>query len=72
MACAEVKYTNKPKMSGEQALNKTILVVGGGVTGMTAALETAAAGFAVHLVEDWRTRRLGRQVAQAHPGSSGG
>ena len=64
MACAEVKYMNKPKMSGEQALNKTILVVGGGVTGMTAALETAAAGFAVHLVE--KTGALGGWAAKWH------
>ena len=64
MACAEVKYMNKPNMSGEQALNKTILVVGGGVTGMTAALETAAAGFAVHIVE--KTGALGGWAAQWH------
>ncbi len=64
MACAEVKYMNKPKMSGEQALNNTILVVGGGVTGMTAALETAAAGFAVHLVE--KTGALGGWAAKWH------
>ena len=41
-----------PTPSGEQPLNKNILVVGGGVTGMTAALETAAAGYPVHLVCD--------------------
>jgi quinone-modifying oxidoreductase subunit QmoB len=64
MACAEVKYMNKPKMSGEQALNKTILVVGGGVTGMTAALETAAAGFQVHIVE--KTGALGGWSAKWH------
>jgi len=45
MACAEVKFMTKPNMSGEQQMTKDILVVGGGVTGMTAALETAAAGF---------------------------
>ena len=50
MACAEIKFLNVPSPSTEQTLNKTILVVGGGVTGMTAALETAAAGYPVHLV----------------------
>ncbi|MBK5966067.1 heterodisulfide reductase [Thiocystis minor] len=52
MACAEVKFMTVPTPSGEQELNKNILVVGGGVTGMTAALETAAAGYPVHLVCD--------------------
>ncbi|MCB1817892.1 MAG: hydrogenase iron-sulfur subunit [Gammaproteobacteria bacterium] len=64
MACAEVKFMTKPKVSGEQALNKTILVVGGGVTGMTAALETAAAGFPVHIVE--KTGALGGWAAKWH------
>ena len=64
MACAEVKFMTKPHASGEQALNKTILVVGGGVTGMTAALETAAAGFSVHLVE--KTGALGGWAAKWH------
>jgi quinone-modifying oxidoreductase subunit QmoB len=52
MACAEIKFMNVPSPSGEQTLNRNILVVGGGVTGMTAALETAAAGYPVHLVCD--------------------
>ena len=64
MACAEVKFMSKPTPSGEQALNKNILVVGGGVTGMTAALETAAAGFDVHLVE--KTGELGGWAAKWH------
>ncbi|MGB5776085.1 MAG: FAD-dependent oxidoreductase, partial [Sedimenticolaceae bacterium] len=64
MACAEVKFMTKPSQSGEQALNKTILVVGGGVSGMTAALETAAAGFPVHLVE--KTGELGGWAAKWH------
>ncbi|MGB5563819.1 MAG: hydrogenase iron-sulfur subunit [Sedimenticolaceae bacterium] len=64
MACAEVKYMVKPHVSGEQTLVKTILVVGGGVTGMTAALETAAAGFPVHLIE--KTGELGGWAAKWH------
>ena len=51
-------------MSGEQQMTKNILVVGGGVTGMTAALETAAAGFPVHLVE--KTGELGGWAAKWH------
>lgn len=51
MACAEVKYMTLATSSGEQELNKNLLVVGGGVTGMTAAIEAADAGYPVHLVE---------------------
>jgi quinone-modifying oxidoreductase subunit QmoB len=60
MACAELKAMRKPAPSGEQELNKNILVVGGGITGMTAALEAAAAGYPVHLVE--KTGALGGAV----------
>ena len=68
MACAEIKFLSVPTRSTEQPLNKNILVVGGGVTGMTAALETAAAGYPVHLVESVRQagRDLGRAI-QARP-----
>ncbi|KAA6182032.1 hydrogenase iron-sulfur subunit [Thiohalocapsa marina] len=52
MACAEVRFMTVPSASGEQELNKTLLVVGGGVTGMTAALEAARAGYPVHLVAE--------------------
>ena len=51
MGCAEVKFMTKPSSSKEQELNKHLLVVGGGITGMTAALEAAAAGYPVHIVE---------------------
>ena len=51
MACAEVRFMTQPSPSGEQDLNKGILVVGGGFTGLTAALEIAAAGYSVHIVE---------------------
>ncbi len=50
MACAEVKFMNVPQPSGEQGLTRSILVVGGGVTGMVSALEAAKAGYQVHLV----------------------
>ncbi|MFH0945283.1 MAG: FAD-dependent oxidoreductase [Planctomycetota bacterium] len=48
----------------EEEIEKSILVVGGGVTGMTAALEAARAGYEVHLVE--RTFRLGGWLARQH------
>ncbi|MEN8176764.1 MAG: FAD-dependent oxidoreductase, partial [Pseudomonadota bacterium] len=64
MACAELKAMNAPSPSGEQELNRNILVVGGGVTGMTAALETAAAGYPVHLVE--KTGALGGHAADLY------
>lgn len=51
MSAAELRMMNKSSPSGEQGLNRRILVVGGGVTGMYAALEAAKAGYEVHLVE---------------------
>ena len=51
MACAELKYMSSPSHSGEQSLNKQIMVVGGGITGMSAALEAAAAGYPAHIIE---------------------
>jgi quinone-modifying oxidoreductase subunit QmoA len=44
-------------MAGVVATNETILVVGGGISGMTAALEAAETGKEVVLVE--KTRPLG-------------
>ncbi|MBU0499834.1 MAG: hydrogenase iron-sulfur subunit [Gammaproteobacteria bacterium] len=64
MACAELRTINKPSSSGEQSLNKNILVVGGGVTGMTASLEAAAAGYPVTLVE--KSGALGGHAALLH------
>jgi quinone-modifying oxidoreductase subunit QmoB len=52
MAAAEVKFMTVPHGSGEQELNKNLLVVGGGVTAMTSAIEAAKAGYPVHLVCD--------------------
>jgi quinone-modifying oxidoreductase subunit QmoB len=43
------KYEDRPPFM--EASDKGILVIGGGMTGMTAALEAAAAGFQVYLVE---------------------
>jgi len=49
-------------MSDEKAMSQTILVVGGGMTGMSAALEAAEAGHEVVLVE--KNPYLGGRVAQ--------
>jgi quinone-modifying oxidoreductase, subunit QmoB len=65
MASAEVRFMTVPQGSGEQPLNKNMLVVGGGVTGMTAALEAAAAGYQVTI---WwrRAAALGGHLAQLY------
>jgi quinone-modifying oxidoreductase subunit QmoB len=64
MACAEVRFVSVPAPSQEQALNRSILVVGGGVTGLTAATEAAKAGYQVSVVE--RSERLGGHAADLH------
>jgi heterodisulfide reductase subunit A len=51
-------------------INKTALVVGGGVAGMTSALGLADQGFKVHLVE--RTKRLGGHARKLHTTWRGG
>jgi len=48
----------------EETIEKSILVVGGGVTGLTAALEAANAGYDVQLVE--KSDQLGGWLAKQH------
>ncbi len=48
----------------EEPIDKGIMVVGGGITGMTAALEAAKAGYQVKVVE--KTGRLGGWLARQH------
>jgi len=57
MACAEVKRMKLPAGNPETGHNKRLLVVGGGISGMTAALEASRAGYQVVLVE--KTGSLG-------------
>jgi len=64
MGCAEVRFMEIPEPSGEQELNKHILVVGGGVTGMQAALEVAEAGYNATIVE--KAAQLGGHMAQVY------
>ena len=51
MAVAEVKYMKPPAANEKAEYNRHILVVGGGVSGMTSALEAAKAGYEVIIVE---------------------
>jgi len=64
MACAESKFQKLPQRSGEQELNKNILVVGGGISGMTAAIEAADAGYPAVIVE--KSGELGGVMGQLH------
>ena len=51
MGCAEVKKMKVPAGNVKEASSKRILVVGGGMSGMTAALAAAEAGYEAVLVE---------------------
>lgn len=52
MSCSKAKDTGIPEpFQAEEAYSKDVLVVGGGVAGMTAALEAARAGYQALLVE---------------------
>ncbi|MCO6413784.1 MAG: FAD-dependent oxidoreductase, partial [Thiogranum sp.] len=61
MSCAEAKHQKIPASAQEKGSNERILVVGGGVTGMTAAIEAARAGYPVTIVE--KTGQLGGAAA---------
>jgi quinone-modifying oxidoreductase subunit QmoB len=64
MACAEVKRMQLPAGNPSVGHNKRILVVGGGVSGMTAALEAAKTGYDVVVVE--KEKQLGGWAAKLH------
>ncbi len=51
MGCAKLEAMEPPEPYLVEDMSKTILVVGGGKTGLTAALEAAKAGYEVCLVE---------------------
>ena len=63
MACFESKFTTAPKPSGQQGRIDNVLIVGGGITGMTAAVEIAKAGYKATIVE--KTGALGGHLAGA-------
>ena len=62
MGCAEVKKMQVPAGNPNTGHNKRILVVGGGISGMTAALEAAKTGYDVVLVE--KEKQLGGWAAK--------
>jgi quinone-modifying oxidoreductase subunit QmoB len=62
MGCAEVKKMEVPHVNPSHGHNKRILVVGGGISGMTAAIEASKTGYEVLLVE--KTGALGGVAAQ--------
>ena len=64
MGCAEVKHMRQPSPNPGRGANKRILVVGGGFSGMTAALEAADAGYEVLLVE--KSGELGGWARRIH------
>ena len=64
MGCVKLKKMNAPEPFDDPGLSKTIMVVGGGITGMTAAKETANTGYDVVLVE--KEAELGGRVATMH------
>jgi quinone-modifying oxidoreductase subunit QmoB len=63
MAIAKAKKVSYIEPYKEE-INKTILVVGGGITGMTAALDSAKAGYEVCLVE--KSPALGGWMTRLH------
>ncbi len=64
MGCAEVKYMKIPESSDEQSLNRHLMVVGGGVSGLTSAIEAAKTGYKVDLVE--KSGELGGMVGKLY------
>jgi len=72
MACAEAKFMNLPTPNPEAAINRNILIVGGGVTGLTAAIEVSKAGYSATVVEKsmdlggWATK-LHRRIPNRYP-----
>ncbi len=64
MACARAKHVEIPDPYLEGEFNKAILVVGGGVAGMSAALASAKAGYETTLLE--KDADLGGFTAKLH------
>ncbi|MGE5668949.1 MAG: FAD-dependent oxidoreductase [Betaproteobacteria bacterium] len=62
MGCAEVKKMKVPAGNPNAATNRRILVVGGGMAGLTAALEAAETGYDAVVVE--KTGTLGGWAAK--------
>ena len=55
MACTRAKKTELPEPYKLENMSKTIMVMGGGIAGLTAAAEASAAGYKVLLIEKEET-----------------
>ena len=64
MACGEIKFMTIPEENPEHGTSSSLLVAGGGISGMTAAIEAARAGYDVILVE--KTSGLGGMTAKLY------
>ncbi|MEO5376337.1 MAG: FAD-dependent oxidoreductase [Magnetococcus sp. DMHC-6] len=64
MGCVKIKKMNPPEPFQDPSFSKDILVVGGGMAGMTTALEIAETGYKAILVE--QSGQLGGMVARMH------
>ena len=64
MGCVKLKKMNVPEPFMDAGFSKDILVVGGGVAGLTAAVEIAETGYNVVLVE--KSDALGGKLAKMH------
>ena len=64
MGLAKLNTTSVPKPYIPENVSEDILVVGAGITGLTAALEGAKAGYCVHLVE--KEEKPGGWATQLH------
>ena len=64
MGTAKAKKIELPAPHIEEETNRTVLVIGGGVSGMTAAIETAKAGYGAIIVE--KEAQLGGFMGKMH------
>ncbi|MBU0763487.1 MAG: FAD-dependent oxidoreductase [Bacteroidetes bacterium] len=72
MGLAKIRNSSSPTPYLPEEVNSDLLVVGAGITGITAALEAAKAGYRVILVEKEKepggwARKLYRQLPLSHP-----
>jgi quinone-modifying oxidoreductase subunit QmoB len=64
MGIEKLKSINLPNPFIAKNISSDIMVVGGGISGITAAIEGAKAGYTVHLIEKEKT--LGGYAAKLH------
>jgi quinone-modifying oxidoreductase, subunit QmoB len=64
MGVEKIKSISLPHPFIAENISSDILVVGGGITGITAAIEGAKAGYTIHLVE--KEKSLGGYAAKLH------